>query len=421
MSDQLKTSLRGKSPFRMTYLEAGLHVLVTFYVANGVFADATFVLRLAIYGMVLLSVGLFILAGFGSRVRRLDRLTKLMIFYLVLLGVMATLRSLWMGWDQVFTLVANPRLGMLIWFAPLISYLALRMESLASLYPVFTAHAVVGAISSSLLLADVIFFGAIGIDSTYEFARYLYYGIPFLLFGGGRIAGRRWPIYLLALLMLATFVALADRTFSVVTATLLLLAVVTEKVSVARRRLTWMSIASIVMLSAVVIGIIAIGGALSDIEYQGKRLGGDTRSFLVEELFNDLSPWEVVFGRGALGTYYSPFFNYSWLHGMVGDSPIRQVNEIGYLHIVLKLGMVGLVGYFSIAALAISRGLRNLHSESQLACLMVAIVNVLLLLGKGWQLAWNPYYVVYWLSVGVLVSHKRFAKTAAHVHPQDSR
>jgi len=68
----------------------------------------------------------------------------------------------------------------------------------------------------------------------------------------------------------------------------------------------------------------------------------DTRTFLFIEIFNDLSIREMLFGKGLLGTYFSEYF-YNTVNQYGGDHFIRSGSEIGWLNLVLKFGLLGLI------------------------------------------------------------------------------
>ncbi len=68
----------------------------------------------------------------------------------------------------------------------------------------------------------------------------------------------------------------------------------------------------------------------------------DTRSFLYNELFNDFKKSELFFGRGFLGTYFSPYFLMLIKQSLdsSGDSYQRFSSEVGFLQLLLKGGFV---------------------------------------------------------------------------------
>ena len=76
------------------------------------------------------------------------------------------------------------------------------------------------------------------------------------------------------------------------------------------------------------------------------RLTDDTRTWAENEFYSDmnydLTSW--IFGRGSLGTYYSPTYG------------TRDVIETGFLDIILHSGLIGLVLYVSILFLSFWKG-----------------------------------------------------------------
>ena len=80
-----------------------------------------------------------------------------------------------------------------------------------------------------------------------------------------------------------------------------------------------------------------------------KELSTDTRTFLYVEVISDLSTKNsLLFGKGASGTYYSPYFN-----STAGDTDTRLSVEVGVLSIILKVGLVGLILYLLILLISI--------------------------------------------------------------------
>lgn len=69
--------------------------------------------------------------------------------------------------------------------------------------------------------------------------------------------------------------------------------------------------------------------------------GADTRSFLYQELFADLNKYELVIGRGFLGTYFSDYF-LMLIQNLddTGDFYQRFGIEVGFLQLILKGGFI---------------------------------------------------------------------------------
>ncbi|MBF0198400.1 MAG: hypothetical protein HQL32_11845 [Planctomycetes bacterium] len=126
----------------------------------------------------------------------------------------------------------------------------------------------------------------------------------------------------------------------------------------------------------------------------------DTRSFLVIELFKDLSERELYVGKGAMGSYYSPYFRDN-----EGDAYNRQVNEIGYLHILLKGGGVMILLQLLILLPAAFLGI--IASRNCIARMCGYIVLSYLIM---WTVSYYPIYsaeyLLLWMAAGTCISPK---------------
>jgi hypothetical protein len=74
----------------------------------------------------------------------------------------------------------------------------------------------------------------------------------------------------------------------------------------------------------------------------GGIFGQNTRSFLLLEMVGQMTPYELLTGRGLGGQYFSYFFYHYLTLGMTdGDSPFRRSSEVGFLGSLLKIGLFG--------------------------------------------------------------------------------
>ena len=78
------------------------------------------------------------------------------------------------------------------------------------------------------------------------------------------------------------------------------------------------------------------------------RLGDDTRSGVEHDLIRDMDAFSWIFGRGLYGTYYSP---------TAIDSIHRGMIETGYLHMILKGGMINLTLYVALLLRTVYNGI----------------------------------------------------------------
>ena len=91
-----------------------------------------------------------------------------------------------------------------------------------------------------------------------------------------------------------------------------------------------------------------VAAIFSDTQFQ--QLSMDTRSLLYKETINDLIlNQDILFGKGPLGSYYSPYFDQIASTDIYSerDHYIRSTVEVGLLHYLLKGGAI----YFIIITL----------------------------------------------------------------------
>jgi hypothetical protein len=129
----------------------------------------------------------------------------------------------------------------------------------------------------------------------------------------------------------------------------------------------------------------------------------DTRTFLWTELNDDFSANDWLVGRGALGMYYSPYFEMTNSLGLGGDWMFRQVNEIGYLHIALKAGLIGVILYFLTFARAIYKSMLIPNRRFAVGLALVLIMHLFELAIVG-QAVMSPSRVLLWILVGIAMS-----------------
>jgi len=133
------------------------------------------------------------------------------------------------------------------------------------------------------------------------------------------------------------------------------------------------------------------------------QLTTDTRTFIFYELFDDLTSDEIIIGRGALGKYYSPYFE-SWnKFNEGGDSQIRSVAEVGYLQMILKGGVIMVI--LIILILVPSAYLGIVKSNNIIAKMSGYYILLYLLL---WCISYYPVYsaryIVLWIAAGTCMS-----------------
>ncbi|MEG1617178.1 MAG: hypothetical protein RR202_12070 [Bacteroidales bacterium] len=104
-----------------------------------------------------------------------------------------------------------------------------------------------------------------------------------------------------------------------------------------------------------------------------QRLYEDTRSGVVENFWDDMTPIDLILGRGISGTYYCPTL--SDVDTDIND--MRGGIETGFLDIILDIGYIGLFIFLAMLLLAVYRGTFN--SNNMLAKGFAAYLFIYLL------------------------------------------
>ena len=129
----------------------------------------------------------------------------------------------------------------------------------------------------------------------------------------------------------------------------------------------------------------------------------DTRTFLYEEIFEELQGTDLAFGRGATGKYYSAYFDHWNKTNEGGDSEFRSVNEVGYLQIILKGGTLLLILYLLILIPAAYLGIfKSNNIIAKMSGLL--ILSYLLLWTVSYYPIYSPEFILLWMAVGTTIS-----------------
>lgn len=137
----------------------------------------------------------------------------------------------------------------------------------------------------------------------------------------------------------------------------------------------------------------------------------DTRTFLYNEFFDEFKNSNlktILFGKGALGTYYSPYFEQiynSKVFSYGGDFYIRSVSEVGIIHLLLKGGFVYFCLIFLILSIVLIKGFRAANNKY----IQYQIINLSIFF-TYMTVENRPYfsflYLCFWIILGFCSSRK---------------
>ena len=156
------------------------------------------------------------------------------------------------------------------------------------------------------------------------------------------------------------------------------------------------------MLIGLVIIAVQASSFIADMS-NNKELMTDTRTFLFLEMFNDMSLSETIIGRGAMGTYFSPYFYMIEVLDMVSDSSTRSVNEVGYLQIILKGGYIMMGLYILILLPAAYLGIFRSKNIIAKSC-GYFVLTYLIMWCVSYYIVYSAEYLLLWMATGTCIS-----------------
>lgn len=148
-----------------------------------------------------------------------------------------------------------------------------------------------------------------------------------------------------------------------------------------------------------IIGCVAIFAYFGGFDFIISRFDSNTRESVEVAFYNDLDCNLLLFGRGALGTYYDPGFAHD---GMTGH---RDVIETGYLNHILKGGVFYLFVYVYVLLKSWYLGYYKSNNVLSKVFSVNALINCISLIPHGVP-HFNLAYCFLWIGVGVCLNSK---------------
>lgn len=141
--------------------------------------------------------------------------------------------------------------------------------------------------------------------------------------------------------------------------------------------------------------------ATEQVSQIGAQKSGDTRTFLYEEIFDDLTDNDAwILGKGINGTYYSPFFDQKHIDSDAAD---RKLAEVGFLDYLLKGGLVQAILYSLLLILAIYYCYFHSNSRSMVLIGSILITHYVLLFVEDVP-RYDLYNFAMWFCIGMAFS-----------------
>lgn len=137
------------------------------------------------------------------------------------------------------------------------------------------------------------------------------------------------------------------------------------------------------------------------IEHYGNNqmVGDNTRSFLFDELISDFDQNHAwIFGKGILGTYFSPEMLRASKAGTIADSMNRLITECGWLLLILKGGLINALLYAATQVYAIRTALKRKERIYKIFVIILLVHFVLMFV--SFSIYFDLQNVFYWIITG---------------------
>jgi hypothetical protein len=377
--------------------------------------DGVSLLKLIAVSFILLPIVILIYFFY----RNLYLFKKIHIYYkltysILLIWILFTIiRSINSNFSDMLTLFSNFRVGGIVWLTPLAIIYGLNIYNWKNL---------IEFIPKILFIGILFFFFSILIDNFNIYMAVKYWLLffifsSFIYFYYSNM--NRIIIFISAILYVIISINISQRANFLFISIILLFTffqyLKNKYVSIYKK----VFILIIALLSSLLL-VFIIPSYLNNLS-KDKEASSDTRTFLFVELINDLKEEEVIIGKGALGSYYSPYFfksrQYSKQLGKSyeGDSSTRSTSEVGYLFMLLKGGTIMIILHLLILIPAIYLGIfksNNLLSKA----FAYYILSYLLMWNVSYTTEFLPEFLLLWMAVGGSISKEIRNKTDLEIY-----
>lgn len=129
------------------------------------------------------------------------------------------------------------------------------------------------------------------------------------------------------------------------------------------------------------------------------RVGQDSRSMVIDNFYEDMDSKSWIIGRGAAGTYFDSLGVFQDIDGK------RSEIETGYLHLILKGGILYMVTYVLALAYAAYLGVFRSKNSFVHSFGIIIFISLLELIPYGIP-TWNFKYLSIWMGVAICLNNR---------------
>lgn len=138
---------------------------------------------------------------------------------------------------------------------------------------------------------------------------------------------------------------------------------------------------------------------------------GDTRTFLYDEVFEDLTENDSwILGKGINGTYYSHYFD---TRKVEVDAANRKFAEVGFLDFLLKGGIIQTTLYIILLLIAIFRCFFRSNSRTMVLMGLVLLAHYMFLFVEDVP-RYDLYNISLWMYMGLAYTASNMERDDTH-------
>ena len=349
--------------------------------------------------LLLISV-FYLIHGFGKKilVKKVNlNFFRFPYFLLVIWSLFTILRSLSFNLHDWIVVFGNYNLGMGAWLVPLALVFGFNFNIWKGLLIFFRAIT-----RLSILLLPLYFllspnFSLASISTLFFSLPLLILALPFTK------KKKRWLIILATLV----YIYLAQKTgyrTALLVVILSVLFTIIEYIRSKNSKLKY-KIMLIGLFSTLTVFAFLYTENMAVDKIQNEEMIQDTRSFLIDDLLEDLTFYDRLIGRGTLGIYHSKTFAQLEDYDIEIASSDRGGVEIGWLNALLKGGYIMVVLFLiillPISLLGITKS-NNWFTRS----LGYYILLILVLMVIGYPQVYDASFLLLWLSAGTVLDKR---------------
>lgn len=339
--------------------------------------------------------------------KNIDRNCQALLALLIMYSMSIVVRGLFDSQDSqmsFFGYLTSP-LSITPYFLPFIALYDFNSKNFLTIVKVSSILAIIFTIYSIVSWKELLLLNSIGLDHyagrgryEYSYSIYTFYAeltsitAPFVLFIlPDYISKKYWKLAVLNIAVAFIIGIIAGRRSSTFGLCLIFIAFY----FLVYKNKTSGKIKMIIILILTMIALYSSGF----LDFFISKIDSASREGVEINFYADMDMRSLIFGRGAMGSYYDPGFVY------IDGIGKRTEIETGYLYLILKGGIIYLVIYVLLLLRASYLGLLKSNNTFTKAFASMCIISCIELIPFGLPML-NMKFITLWFGVGICLNKR---------------